>query len=124
MGSGLSAFATATKMRPVRGPSWAGAAKETSKRGSADWAGAAWNRRAAGKRQAWRTGSHIFFMPDNDILFLAVIQHSPAARPPALPKETRVRVGVFTPLLSQLPLEDVLKKLKSNQIDRSEERRV
>jgi len=27
-----------------------------------------------------------------------------------------VRVGVFTPLLSQLPLEDVLKKLKSNQI--------
>jgi len=28
-----------------------------------------------------------------------------------------VRVGVFTPLLSQLPLEDVLKKLKSNHID-------
>ena len=27
-----------------------------------------------------------------------------------------MRVGVFTPLLSQLPLEDVLKKLKSNQI--------
>jgi sugar phosphate isomerase/epimerase len=28
-----------------------------------------------------------------------------------------VRVGVFTPLLSQLSLEDVLKKLKSNNID-------
>jgi sugar phosphate isomerase/epimerase len=28
-----------------------------------------------------------------------------------------VRVGVFTPLLSQLPLEDVLKKLKSFNID-------
>ena len=28
-----------------------------------------------------------------------------------------MRVGVFTPLLSQLPLEDVLKKLKSNHID-------
>jgi sugar phosphate isomerase/epimerase len=28
-----------------------------------------------------------------------------------------VRVGVFTPLLSQLPLEDVLKKLKSYHID-------
>ena len=28
-----------------------------------------------------------------------------------------MRVGVFTPLLSQLPLEDVLKKLKANQID-------
>jgi len=28
-----------------------------------------------------------------------------------------VRVGVFTPLLSQMSLEDVFKKLKSNQID-------
>jgi len=28
-----------------------------------------------------------------------------------------VRIGVFTPLLSQLPLEDVLKKLKSYHID-------
>ena len=28
-----------------------------------------------------------------------------------------MRVGVFTPLLSQLSLEDVLKKLKSNQVD-------
>ncbi len=28
-----------------------------------------------------------------------------------------MRVGVFTPLLSQLSLEDVLKKLKSNNID-------
>ncbi len=28
-----------------------------------------------------------------------------------------MRVGVFTPLLSQLPLEDVLKKLKTLQID-------
>src|SRR5919201_5683804 len=28
-----------------------------------------------------------------------------------------MRVGVFTPLLSQLSLEDVLKKLKSNGID-------
>ena len=28
-----------------------------------------------------------------------------------------MRVGVFTPLLSQLSLEDVLKKLKSHNID-------
>ena len=28
-----------------------------------------------------------------------------------------MRVGVFTPLLSQLSLEDVLKKLKSNNVD-------
>jgi sugar phosphate isomerase/epimerase len=45
--------------------------------------------------------------PISDILFLAVIQF----------KENNVRVGVFTPLLSQLSLEDVLKKLKSNNID-------
>src|SRR5690242_21000905 len=32
-------------------------------------------------------------------------------------KEKSMRVGVFTPLLSQLPLEDVLKKLKSNNVD-------
>ncbi|MGA2149788.1 MAG: hypothetical protein ABSH49_33085, partial [Bryobacteraceae bacterium] len=30
--------------------------------------------------------------------------------------ETHVRVGCFTPLLSQLPLPDVLKKLKSIHI--------
>jgi len=28
-----------------------------------------------------------------------------------------VRVGVFTPLLSQLKLEEVFKKLKSNGVD-------
>jgi hypothetical protein len=34
----------------------------------------------------------------------------------ALP-ESIMRVGVFTPLLSQPPLDEVLKKLKGHQID-------
>src|SRR5215472_319849 len=41
----------------------------------------------------------------------ASIRRSPA------PGSNNLRVGVFTPLLSQLPLDGVLKKLKSYQID-------
>ena len=65
MGSGDSAFPMATKMRPVMGPSWAGAAKDTSKRGSAASAIA-----AAAKNS--RIRRKLFLMSDNDILFLAL----------------------------------------------------
>src|ERR1035437_8048972 len=104
MGGGVSVLPMAMKTLPVMGPSCAGAANEISKRGSA-----AWRRAGARMRQASATVRLMFFIPDNDILFLAFVQTHAGSNL----RRDHVRVGVFTPLLSQLSLEDVLKKLKS-----------